>query len=136
MGSGGQGAGGVPASFDTLKFVIEQAPCFGAGCHNDEQNRLDLRVDDGLYGRLSSGTSPACGGIPILTPGSPQDSALLKILQGPCGATPRMPLGCIDDEDASCVPPEYLTALQEWIAAGAPPSRGVGPSAARATCGD
>ena len=107
-------------SFGTLKFIINAAPCFGAGCHNDEQNPLDLRVDDQLYARITSHVSTNCGSLPVVNPGMPQQSALIKILQGPCGMTPRMPLGCVEDQDATCIPADYIAALEQWIASGAP----------------
>jgi hypothetical protein len=119
--AGASGAGStVPATFETVKSVINEAPCFGAGCHNDDQNPLNLRVDDQLYTRLISHTSKNCGGVPVVNPGKPQDSALVKLLKGPCGATPRMPLGCIDDQDTTCIPAEYIAAITQWIAMGAP----------------
>jgi len=31
-----------------------------------------------------------------------------------------MPLGCVDDQDATCIPPEYIAAITQWIAMGAP----------------
>jgi hypothetical protein len=110
----------IPATFDTVKLIITETTCFGAGCHNDDQNPLNLRVDDQLHMRLRSRISKACGNIPVVNPGKPQESALIKILKGPCGATQRMPLGCVDDQDATCVPPDYLAAIERWIAAGAP----------------
>lgn len=130
-GDGGQTTGGsdsgvsdsgstVPATFDTLKFVITQVTCFGAGCHNDDQNPLNLRVDDQLRTRLTSHISKNCGNLPVVNPGKPQESALLKILKGPCGPTARMPLGCVNDDDAMCVPADYIAAITQWIALGAP----------------
>jgi hypothetical protein len=132
-GSGGLGAAGmsgaagaagssstVSASFETFKSVITQAPCFGAGCHNDAQNPLNLRVDDQLYTRLTSHMSKNCGNLPVVNPGKPQESALVKILKGPCGTTPRMPLGCVDDQDSTCIPAEYIAAITQWIESGAP----------------
>jgi hypothetical protein len=110
----------VPATFDTFELVIEQAPCFGAGCHNDDQNPLDLRVDDQLHARVTSRISTNCGGIPIVNPGKPQESALVRILKGPCNETPRMPPGCVDDQDSLCIPAEYIAAIEQWIASGAP----------------
>lgn len=119
--AGASGTGStVPATFDTLKTVITDAPCFGAGCHNDDQNPLNLRVDDQLFTRLTSRISTNCGNIPIVNPGNPQASALVKILRGPCSPTPRMPLGCVDDQDATCIPADYIAAIEQWIAAGAP----------------
>lgn len=110
----------IPATFDTLKLVIAETTCFGAGCHNDDQNPLNLRVDDELYTRLRTLVSESCGDLPVLNPGKPQESALVRILKGPCGETARMPLGCVEDDDANCVPGEYVRAIERWIAAGAP----------------
>jgi hypothetical protein len=31
-----------------------------------------------------------------------------------------MPLGCVDDDDGTCVPAEYIAAMESWIANGAP----------------
>jgi hypothetical protein len=118
--TGASGGGAIPATFETFEQVITQAPCFGAGCHNDAQNPLNLRVDDQLYMRLTSRISKNCGNIPIVNPGKPQDSALVKILSGPCGPTPRMPLGCSDDQDGTCIPADYIAAITQWIASGAP----------------
>jgi hypothetical protein len=110
----------IAATFDTLKFIITQTTCFGAGCHNDDQNPLNLRLDDQLRTRLTTHISKNCGNIPIVNPGKPQESALLKILKGPCGPTARMPLGCVSDDDATCIPADYMAAITQWIALGAP----------------
>src|SRR5687768_16782626 len=122
-GTGGAsgGDGSIPPTFDTFKQIVMQAPCFGARCHNDDQNPLNLRMDDQLYTRLTSRISENCGQLPIVNPGKPAESALIKILRGPCGPTARMPLGCVEDQDGACVPAEYIAALEQWIAAGAPP---------------
>lgn len=117
----GSDGGDVPATFETMERIISQAPCLGAGCHNDEQNPLDLRVDAELHGRITARVSEACGGIPVVNPGNPAQSALIQLLKGPCGSTPRMPIGCVADGDGSCVPPDYIAALEQWIADGAPP---------------
>jgi hypothetical protein len=118
--SGSDGGGAVPATFATVKFIIMQSACFGAGCHNDDQNPLNLRLDDQLYTRLTTRISANCGNIPIVNPGKPQESALVKILKGPCGPTVRMPLGCVDDLDTACIPTDYIAAITQWIASGAP----------------
>jgi hypothetical protein len=114
------GGSTVPATFETVKFIITQTTCFGAGCHNDDQNPLNLRVDEQLRTRLTTHISKNCGNIPVVNPGKPQESALVKILKGPCGATARMPLGCVSDDDAMCVPADYMAAITQWIALGAP----------------
>ncbi|WP_437960473.1 hypothetical protein WME76_13055 [Sorangium sp. So ce119] len=124
--SGGDGGGGstgsgnaVAPTFDTVKFVIERTSCFGAGCHNDDLNALDLKVDGELRTRLTTHISENCGNLPIVNPGKPEESALVKILKEPCGDTPRMPIECVNDGDAKCVPPDYIEAIEQWIADGA-----------------
>jgi hypothetical protein len=114
------GGSTVAATFDTVKFILNQATCFGAGCHNDDQNPLNLRLDDQLRTRLTTHISKNCGNIPVVNPGKPQESALIKILKGPCGPTARMPFGCVSDEDATCIPADYVAAITQWIALGAP----------------
>jgi hypothetical protein len=81
---------------------------------------LNLRVDDELHTRLTTRISANCGNIPVVNPGKPDESALVKILKGPCGPTARMPLGCVDDQDATCIPADYIAAIEQWIAIGAP----------------
>ncbi|WP_437937098.1 hypothetical protein [Sorangium sp. So ce341] len=119
--AGGTGGGdpGVAPTFETMKFVIQNASCFGAGCHNDEMNPLDLQIDAELRTRLVTHVSENCGNLPVVNPGKPEESALIKILKGPCGETMRMPLECVNDGDAKCVPPSYIEALSQWIADGA-----------------
>jgi hypothetical protein len=119
--SGSDSGSAVPATFASVKFIVMQSACFGAGCHNDDQNPLNLRLDEQLYTRLTTRISANCGNIPIVNPGKPQDSALVKILKGPCGPMARMPLGCVDDLDTACVPADYVAAITQWIANGAPP---------------
>jgi hypothetical protein len=123
-GASGSGSGGtIPATFDTLKLVIEQTaptPCVAADCHGGEHHPLKLALDDGLYSRLTTYMSVNCGNIPVVTPGDPSRSALVKLLKGPCGMTPRMPNGCTE-QDGNCLPADYIAAIEQWVANGAPP---------------
>jgi hypothetical protein len=124
-GSAGQTATGgtaggdtVAASFEGLKSVLK-ASCFGGVCHDLPEHPLQLKIDDKLYGTLTSHMTKGCG--VVVKPGSPQDSALVKLLKGPCGGTDRMPLNkCTDDGDEGCVTPANIAAIEQWIAAGAP----------------
>lgn len=117
---GSTGSGNeIPPTFATVQFVIQSASCFGAGCHNDEMNPLDLQLNEELHTRLTTHISKNCGDLPIVNPGKPDESAFIKILKGPCGATPRMPIECVNDGDAKCVPNEYIDAIAQWIADGA-----------------
>lgn len=114
----GGGGGAVEASFDTLKSLIPMH-CFGGLCHDLPENPLHLTVDDKLYTTLTTHVTKHCG--PVLKPGSPQESALIRLLKGPCGETDRMPFGkCFEDGDEGCVSPQDIAALEQWIAKGAP----------------
>jgi hypothetical protein len=123
-GGGGGGAGGgggmaVEASFNTLKSIIQMS-CFGGLCHDLPEHPLQLKVDDKLYTTLTTHMTDGCG--ILVKPGSPQESALIKLLKGPCGDIERMPSGkCFVDGDEGCVSPEKIAALEEWITQGAMP---------------
>ncbi|WP_437493993.1 hypothetical protein WME75_21615 [Sorangium sp. So ce1014] len=116
-GGGSTGSGSeIEPTFETVKYVAQSA-CFGAGCHNDDMNRLNLMIKEELHTTITSHISKNCG--PLVNVGNPQESAIIKVLKGPCGGTPRMPLECINDGDAACVPPDYIEAITQWIADGA-----------------
>jgi Fe-S-cluster containining protein len=115
----------IPATFATLRFVLTgtMPPCNAADCHGPGgPNRLQYPVRDPerLYEVLTHHVSVDCGNIPVVTPGDPQKSALMKVLKGPCSAkVPQMPNGC-RPEQGNCVPSNYVAAIERWITLGAP----------------
>ena len=120
----------VPATFATLKLVLGGGggimPCAAAPCHGvngmappGRPLELPPNNDPQLYTNLTSYVSVACGNTKLVTPGNPAQSALVSILSGPCGMTPRMPYGC-SAEAGDCIPDEYIAAVAQWIADGAP----------------
>jgi hypothetical protein len=116
---GGAGGGAIEPTFGMIKGLI-QTSCFGGVCHDLSEHTLPLTVDDKLYTTLTTHMTKHCG--PVVKPGSPQDSALVKLLKGPCGETDRMPYGkCNQDGDEGCISPEIIAAIEKWIANGAPP---------------
>ena len=121
-GSGGGSAGisggaALEPSFNTLKGVI-QTSCFGGLCHDLPENPLKLTVNDQLYTILTTHMTEHCG--VVIKPGFPEESALVRLLKGPCGETDRMPFGkCFVDGDEGCIAPEYIAAIEKWIANGA-----------------
>jgi hypothetical protein len=136
MGSAGTGSGGssagsaIPATFDTVRLVLMGGgpimPCAAAPCHGvngmaPPSDPLELPPNDDaqLYTNLTSYVAKDCNAMKLVTPGDPSHSALLTILQGPCGMVPRMPYMCTD-ADRNCIPAEYVTAISQWIASGAP----------------
>jgi hypothetical protein len=130
-GAAGSGAGsGIPPTFDTIKLVLQGGgpimPCAAAPCHGvngmappGRPLELPPNDDQQLYTNLTSYVSTACGNVKLVTPGDTARSALLMILRGPCGMTPRMPYGC-SAQDGNCIPDDYIAAIEQWIAAGAP----------------
>jgi hypothetical protein len=107
-----------------VKFVFEntQEPCVSSDCHGlHTENILELAIDERLYNTLTTHVSVNCGNIPLVTPGDVTRSALVKIIKGPCGETPRMPRDCVEDPFFNtCVFPEYIAAIEQWVAMGAP----------------
>ncbi|WP_437544686.1 hypothetical protein WME97_36505 [Sorangium sp. So ce367] len=137
QGSGGDGAGGATASsstsagtggggsaveptFETVRAVVAQTGCSDASCHNGEAEPR-LLDDETLYATLTTHISEACGDIPLVTPGEPEQSALVKILKGPCGDIARMPNGCVSEPgpEYTCLPQAYIEAIEQWVADGA-----------------
>ena len=132
-GEGGTMAGAdgaLPATFATVKLVFggggsimtcAAAPCHGVGGVAPPSDPLELPTNDDelLYTNLLSYVSKACNDTKLVEPGDPARSALLTILRGPCGMTPRMPYGC-SEEAGDCIPDDYVAAVAEWIANGAP----------------
>jgi hypothetical protein len=127
---GASGSAPIPPTFETVKLVIEgggpimtcsAAPCHGANGNAPPGRPLALPSNDDqlLYTNLTSYVSTACGNLKLVTPCDPANSALLRILSGPCGMTPRMPYMCTS-ADGNCVPDEYIAAIRQWIADGAP----------------
>jgi hypothetical protein len=120
-GAAGTGAPGVEASFATVRQVVVQAHCADASCHNGEV-KPRLQDDATLHATLTTHVSKACGNIPVVTPGNPEQSALVKLIKGPCGELPRMPNGCVSTpiEEYTCLPPDYIDAIERWVKNGAP----------------
>ncbi len=131
-GAGGAGTAGsaIAPTFETVKLVVEGGgpimTCSAAPCHGLNGNAppgrplaLPSNDDQLLYTNLTSYVSTACGNVKLVTPCDPAGSALPRILSGPCGMTPRMPYMCTN-QDGNCVPDEYIAAIRQWIANGAP----------------
>jgi len=127
MASGGSGNTGstIDPSWATIKAVLTgtHPPCNAADCHGPGgPNIFQLPVNDdaALYTSLTGHVSVDCGNIPVVTPGDPSKSALVKVLNGPCSAkVPQMPNGCTP-ADGNCLEPEYIAAVTTWVANGAP----------------
>jgi hypothetical protein len=95
------------------------SPCHGVGGGGLNPLEMPMKDDGALMRVLESTMSPDCGNIPIIKPGDPANSAMVKVLAGPCSTTvPQMPYGC-DPTSNNCVPADYQKAISDWIAGGA-----------------
>ena len=66
------------------------------------------------YANLVNVASRTNGGIMRVAPGDPDNSMIIKKVEGHAGVGSRMPLG------GSSLPDETIQQLRDWIAAGAP----------------
>jgi hypothetical protein len=115
-----------PATFATVQEAMmgfgAVESCWSNPCHAKfgmvpPTMPLVLAPEPDVYTRMMSYYSHACG-MPLVTPGKPAESALVKIITGPCGALPQMPYQCTGEQ---CLPPEYIAAITQWVANCAPP---------------
>jgi len=128
VGGGPAAGGSIAAAYSTVTTIINE-PCGSASCHNGEtephMSWMSPADDEPLYATLTTATSSLCGGIPLITPGQPESSALLKIIKGECepmeqGMSSRMPFGCDPDPlYGNCLAPNVIAAIEEWIQNGA-----------------
>jgi hypothetical protein len=125
-GTGGTSGGdSQPPTWDTVKLVLTgtNPPCSASDCHGPggpNTFQVNIKDESALYTMLTTHISVDCGNIPVVTPGDPSKSALVKVLNGPCSAkVPQMPNGCTP-ADGNCVPADYIAGVTQWIANGAP----------------
>ena len=117
-----------PATFATVRaaFMGEgaitscaSAPCHATGSMEPPPPRIPLTLqnDSNLYHNVMSYTSANCGNVPLVNPGKPEESGLVKILSGPCVSTFQMPFGCTGEQ---CFAADTIAAISAWIANCAP----------------
>jgi hypothetical protein len=125
-GASADGGSGIAPTFATVKLVLGGGgaiqPCAAAPCHATggmapPSNPLTLQNNAALYANMTSYVAADCGNMKLVNPGKPNESALIKVLMGPCGAIPRMPYMCSSD---ACIPDDYIAAVSQWIANCAP----------------
>jgi hypothetical protein len=133
-GTAGSGTAGTasedpyPPTFENLKFILT-APtpaCTASDCHGvngPNKFQMTTRDDAFLYNSLTTHVSLNCGNILVVSPGHPEQSALVKIIKGecvgPCTTTPRMPKDCTPEME-NCLPDDMISSIEKWILAGAP----------------
>lgn len=124
--SAGSSAGGgtsYPPTFATFRTEVYPM-CTGGLCHDiGKEHKFYFKDGVNLYEALTTHQSVNCG-MPVITKGNPEMSALIKLLKEDCGMTLRMPYekcwaGDPQDSDF-CVRPPLVAALEQWIRNGAP----------------
>jgi hypothetical protein len=112
-----------PATFATVRASFmgggaitscASTPCHATGSMEPPPPRIPLTLQDdaNLYHNIMGYTSVACGNIPLVNPGKPDESGLIKILSGPCGTTTQMPFGCTGEQ---CFAADTIAAIRQWI---------------------
>ncbi len=120
----GSGSGGADGSgnedgeldppFSQLQSEIFTPSCAFTSCHGGDRPPRDLSLTEGeSYASLLKGETRLS--IPRVTPGDPDQSALVKVLEGSFEGTSPMPLGQPPLEE------EQIELVRRWIAAGAQP---------------
>lgn len=115
-GGAGSSSGGQAAAVDFREVAtLVHTSCGAKVCHGqDEEPRL---IDDGSLPDTLLGTVVEdCGNVPLVTPGNPDASALILLVERRCGAL-VMPDGC---RRTPCLAPERIQVWADWITAGAP----------------
>lgn len=126
------------ASWAAIKDVV--ATCAGADCHEKGGDRPPFLInelgggplpDAELYSTLTTFQSPKCGGLALVKPCAPDESAfyLSQVVQSSSASCMkhyigffRMPFGCEDNPEAllPCTQPPALEGIRQWILNGAP----------------
>lgn len=105
--------GGRFEAFETSIRPVLVEHCYP--CHSAQAKEVkgSLRLDT-REGVLKGGASG-----PLLVPGKPEESLLLKVLHGTAPDIGAMP----PKKTGGPLPPEQIAAITEWIRAGAPDPR-------------
>jgi len=138
--AGGSGSGGAPGlncndpvnlprTYAAVRECIIEAGCQSSICHGGEvplllidtwenfPRREDHSPYDKLTDTLLNYTVEQCSNSPLVDPGNPQNSAIVKALGRQCDDPDwGMPDGCLE---TPCIPQTYIDFIAEWIEAGA-----------------
>ncbi|MFY0663256.1 MAG: c-type cytochrome [Natronospirillum sp.] len=106
------GALASASDFDDLQNNLFTPTC--SGCHGATGAAGLSLTAANAYANLVNVASRTNGGIMRVAPGDPDNSMLIKKVEGQAGVGSRMPLG------RGPLPDETIQQLRDWIAAGAP----------------
>lgn len=113
ISEGGGDSGTLQPSFESIQLNVFTPMC--TGCHAGAAAPAGLRLDEASsYALLVGVASAEVPSLQRVNPGHPDDSYLVRKLEGSAAVGARMPLGGPYLDDAS------IAVIREWIAAGAP----------------
>ncbi|HUF72626.1 MAG TPA: Ig-like domain-containing protein [Gammaproteobacteria bacterium] len=122
-GGGGGGGGTGPALMPTFESIQEQVfDQLCISCHIGASAPLGLRLDDvNSYALLVGVASAQQPALQRVDPGDPDDSYLIRKLDGTATTGGRMPLGL------PALPAADIAVIRQWITDGAQPAGGQAP---------
>jgi hypothetical protein len=106
----------IEPTLSSIQANIFDLSCAVSGCHlgNSAPFGLDLSAGN-ARSNLVNVNSTQCDGLPRVTPGDPDDSCIIRKLEGGPGIRgQRMPL------TGAPLPQEQIDLIRAWIADGAP----------------
>lgn len=117
-GGGGDLAPPVPAfapTLDSIQANVFSVNCAVSGCHGGATAQQGLRLDPGFAaGNLINVTSPQDPTLTRVIPGNPNDSLIVRKLEGTQTVGVRMPQG------GPYLPQSTIDVIRQWILNGAP----------------
>ena len=121
--TGGAFAGTTDVSFENIEDDLFKNPCATTGCHGFSPDAPMSLLKTEAYDKLVCVLSVQAEGLYRVNPSKPQDSYILHKLRGTASEVngdpaPQMP------KDADPLEAETISAVEAWIAAGAPDSNG------------
>jgi hypothetical protein len=113
LSEGGGGSGALQPTFASIQANVFTPMC--TGCHAGAAAPAGLRLDaTSSYALLVGVASAGQPSMQRINPGNPDNSYLVRKLEGSAAVGARMPLGGPFLDDAT------IAVIRQWIAAGAP----------------
>src|SRR5690606_18077686 len=104
--------GELTATFESIQDTVLTPIC--TTCHTGASAPLGLRLDEGAsYALLVNAPSAEVEGVLRVDPGNPDDSYLIRKLEGTAEVGGRMPL------NAPALPASTIAIIRQWIVEGA-----------------
>jgi hypothetical protein len=123
LGGSGSGGGGnfappvqgLAPTLDSIQANVFSVNCAVPGCHGGAAAQQGMRLDPGFAaGNLISIASPRDANLIRVIPGNPNDSFIIRKLEGTQTLGDRMPQG------GPYLPQSTIDVIRQWIQDGAP----------------